>query len=113
MNARGKELTPFENFKAGFEKIIEDQAWDQGKNLTKRFAHQVDTNWTDLFWKTAGKETFDIAFIRFISNALVTSLALGGKEGIKTKQRHEAIQQLANAPESICLLYTSPSPRDS
>ncbi len=43
MNARGKPLTKFENFKAEFEKYIED-------NETKA---KLDNKWVDIFWKIA------------------------------------------------------------
>ena len=52
MNARGKQLTPFENFKSRFDKYIEKNGW--GKDITnplETFAHKIDTVWTDLFWK--------------------------------------------------------------
>jgi len=43
MNARGKPLTEFENFKAEFEKYIEDD------NLKAK----LDNQWLDIFWKLA------------------------------------------------------------
>ena len=63
MNARGKALTDFENFKARFEKHIKENEFEkelslkeankeQWKELTeKTFSHRIDTIWTDLFWK--------------------------------------------------------------
>jgi hypothetical protein len=43
MNARGKPLTEFENFKAEFEKYIDD-------DVTKA---KLDNGWLDIFWKIA------------------------------------------------------------
>ncbi|MDL2313105.1 DUF262 domain-containing protein [Bacteroidales bacterium OttesenSCG-928-B11] len=64
MNARGKQLTPFENFKSRFEKHIEQNGWEKDlivqetdtgevkrEKLSKQFKYKIDTIWTDLFWK--------------------------------------------------------------
>lgn len=52
MNARGKALTPFENFKSRFEKHIKENGWEKEiTNPQETFAHKIDTVWTDLFWK--------------------------------------------------------------
>jgi len=52
MNARGKQLTAFENFKSRFEKYIEIGQWEQEiTNTENTFAHKIDSTWTDLFWK--------------------------------------------------------------
>jgi len=47
MNARGKPLTPFENFKANFEAILENV----DKNLKNEFSNKIDKEWIDIFWK--------------------------------------------------------------
>jgi len=64
MNARGKPLTTFENFKAKFEQHIGTLKWgkaDQRKLTFEAkerklypkdyFAHKIDTIWANLFWK--------------------------------------------------------------
>lgn len=52
MNARGKALTPFENFKSRLEKHIKENGWEKDiTNPQETFAHKIDTVWTDLFWK--------------------------------------------------------------
>jgi hypothetical protein len=69
MNARGKQLTPFEEFKSRFEKHIKDNEWESElkpgendneeiirKKLDKTFYHKIDTDWTDLFWKYKEKK---------------------------------------------------------
>jgi hypothetical protein len=61
MNSRGKPLTPFETFKARFEKAIRhsDRADD--------FAHKVDGAWSDLLWPFHGGDNIvDDEFIRYI-----------------------------------------------
>jgi len=51
MNARGKALTPFENFKSRFGRHIENSGWEKELNNPKEaFIHKIDTVWTDLFW---------------------------------------------------------------
>ena len=57
MNSRGKELTPFENFKARFEQLLGEEDSD--------FCSKIDNEWTELFWEY--KENNDISkpFLRF------------------------------------------------
>lgn len=50
MNARGKLLSPFENFKAIFEKRINDEDWEENMDYTSKFEYKIDTIWTDFFW---------------------------------------------------------------
>lgn len=56
MNARGKALTPFENFKSRFGEHIKKNVWEKEKtNPQETFSHKIDTVWTDLFWKYRDK----------------------------------------------------------
>jgi len=96
MNARGKLLTPFENFKALFQKHIEDNKWDEGKHFSDSFACKVDTKWTDLFWKHRKNERIDDAFIRFISTILMIQTVLE-----KSEDRLEKIALLQRKPDSV------------
>lgn len=48
MNARGKVLTDFENFKAKFENFLRENNAD--KALLERFIKSIDGTWCDLFW---------------------------------------------------------------
>jgi hypothetical protein len=80
MNARGKPLTPFENFKAKFEQQIKSFKceWTSYKlNFKKEpvngyqyFIHKIDTDWADIFWgyrNTFSKDdTFDDELMNFI-----------------------------------------------
>lgn len=62
MNARGKPLTSFENFKAKFEQQIKQPGFNTSDyslvvNGNKRkvqlheyFSHKIDTDWANLFW---------------------------------------------------------------
>lgn len=72
MNARGKLLTTFENFKAGFEKIIRDNDWEKEVNIENQFELKIDTTWTDLFWKNFRKNnSIDNSYVNFISTILM------------------------------------------
>ena len=56
MNARGKQLTAFENFKADLIGYIrkqaeEDTQWEGLLNPKEGIPIKLDTTWTDLFWK--------------------------------------------------------------
>ena len=62
MNARGKPLTPFENFKAHFEQLL-------GKvdiNLENEFSKKIDKEWVDVFWNYKDKNfLIDEAFMNY------------------------------------------------
>lgn len=63
MNARGKILTPFENFKARYEQFLDEifpidsslklRTVSESPNVSVReyFSKQIDTQWADLFWQ--------------------------------------------------------------
>ena len=96
MNARGKELTEFEIFKAKFEQHIEEQKWEVGIKETEKFSHKVDTKWTDLFWKYRDNENkIDDAFMRFITSVAIILRAQQGK-GDKREESKKRIKILHN-----------------
>jgi len=64
LNARGRPLTDFENFKAELVKYIEKAADDKTMSLKippKKYKMQLDGQWTDLIWHLTdgNKENFD------------------------------------------------------
>jgi hypothetical protein len=62
MNYRGKPLTPFEHFKANFEKLIKAVSAD----LYKEFIFKIDNDWTDILWKYRGKNNIiDDEFMKY------------------------------------------------
>jgi hypothetical protein len=108
MNARGKQLTAFENFKADLIGYIKDKAadtkeleeadaveWEALLNVKDGLPLKMDTIWTDIFWrnKSVGISTEDgsvamsnqidgifLAFInRFFWDALFTEKDSSGK----------------------------------
>lgn len=77
MNARGKQLTSFENFKADFigyieEKAKEDDAWGKFLNTEKGIPIKLDTEWTDVFWKNRDSNgEIDRIFFAFLNRYLL------------------------------------------
>ncbi|MFJ7970189.1 DUF262 domain-containing protein [Psychrobacillus sp. NPDC096389] len=82
MNARGKALTDFENFKAQFEQILEGEGFQKE---SKEFSHLLDSKWTDLLWGyRASDNTIDKVFVNLFS--FITS-ALASKEVLEKDPR--------------------------
>ena len=62
MNARGKPLTEFENFKAKFEQFLSEK----NEELKKEFEIKIDNQWTDFFWNYKDKNyLIDKAFMNY------------------------------------------------
>jgi hypothetical protein len=98
MNARGKQLTDFENFKADLINWIRDEknANSEFKNEVSEngrkmpyhlsFATKLDNNWTHIFWGYINKSTIestniDIYYLRFwnrflLNNYIISSIDL-------------------------------------
>lgn len=74
MNARGKQLTSFENFKANFIQLI-DKHFKNKKlehpikgeiSYSGYFSYKIEKEWTDLFWAFRGdKKTTDEGFSNY------------------------------------------------
>ena len=96
MNARGKLLSPFENFKASFQKLINENNWELNTDFIETFACKVDTVWTDLFWNHRKQNTIDEAFIRFIATVLMIRKAIE-----KSEDRLSVISKLQENPNSV------------
>jgi hypothetical protein len=95
MNARGKQLTPFENFKADLIGYIEQQAkdekndkkeeWNNLLDVYKGIPILLDTDWMDIFWKNKS-ENYQIdeiyyAFLnRFFWNYYVSKIKETGSK---------------------------------
>ena len=82
MNARGKPLTEFENFKARYESVLESLFAKETRTIdgqrlpvAKYFARQMDTKWADFFWthRDEGTNLYDkVVMNLFRTVALVT-----------------------------------------
>jgi hypothetical protein len=63
MNSRGKPLTPFETFKARFEKALTETDRDQADHV----ARKIDGAWSDLLWPIHGGDNLiDDEFLRYL-----------------------------------------------
>ncbi|WP_369769464.1 DUF262 domain-containing protein [Flavobacterium sp. WC2416] len=75
MNARGKALTSFENFKADLVGYIDKKEWDKDKTEANKISHKLDTSWTDIFWKNKSEEhKIDNIYFSFINSYFLNSL---------------------------------------
>ena len=104
MNARGKHLTDFENFKAKFEQYIKQAIYktdENGKEILENgekiilkdnwekeitnpketFAHKIDTDWANLFWnyRDKTKNIFDEQLLNFFRTMAVINYTLKKK----------------------------------
>lgn len=97
MNARGKLLTPFENFKASFKKHISEKGWENDKDINDHFLFKIDTCWTDFFWAEFKRNySVDDSFMRLIS---VIAMIRNSLE--KSEDRLHVIGNLHEFPNSI------------
>lgn len=72
MNARGKQLTPFENFKADLIGYIEQQAkeneeWKKLLDAYRGIPILLDTDWMDIFWKNKSNYEIDEIYYAFLN----------------------------------------------
>ena len=79
MNARGRQLTDFENFKADFAEYIQKEGAGQD------YLNLIDNAWTDIFWansKVKGHidEIFFAFFNRYFCNKFIISCDKSNKE---------------------------------
>lgn len=96
MNARGKPLTVFENFKAKIEQFIKSYAepWPEYRlsfregrvNGYEYFIHKIDTDWADLFWPYRNvctqDNTFDDEFMNFFRLIIMYQCLLNNRSSI-------------------------------
>lgn len=68
MNARGKQLTSFENFKADLVGYIRDNNWTDLLDAKKGIPIKMDTTWTDIFWKSRSTDNrIDEIYFAFLN----------------------------------------------
>jgi len=105
MNARGKALTEFENFKAKFEQFLEEKDED----LKKEFEIKIDNEWTDFFWDYKDKNyLIDSAFMNYFY--YITEM-LYNKKNIESKSLNEinfkTIENIYSDIDNIRFLFKS------
>lgn len=75
MNARGKQLTSFENFKADLVGFIKKEKLEEESNPLETFAHKLDADWTDIFWKYRSSEhRIDDIYFTFLNRFILNNL---------------------------------------
>lgn len=87
MNARGKQLTDFENFKADLVRWIQNQT-NLSQEEKNKYAKELDNDWTDIFWNCAKedlKEDFDgkidASYFAFFNRFVLNELCLKKEKG--------------------------------
>jgi hypothetical protein len=101
MNARGKPLTDFENFKARFENFLAEKH-PEIKNI---FSQKVDMQWTEMFWNDAQTKT-DAAFMNYIDYITEIGYYLQSTHPLEVNSADLKFNVFANA-ENINFLITS------
>lgn len=88
MNARGKKLTDFENFKADWVSHIQNEGafsspctLDERKLFSQYYPEQIDNAWTDVFWNNAKKGSsfngnIDDIFFSFLNRYVLNCICL-------------------------------------
>ena len=90
MNARGKPLTSFENFKADLVGFMKSKNEENYNNVEwsisdiRSFKHKLDTVWTDIFWKNKSIDyKIDAIYFTFLNryflNKLISAKKSDGK----------------------------------
>lgn len=105
MNARGRLLTPFENFKASLQKLVNDKRWEQDMPFPVTFAAKIDTRWADYFWnKYRDKnDSIDTSQMKFITAIIMNCMALD-KAALGKDDRLQTLQRLNENNKDIRLL---------
>ncbi|RJS61765.1 DUF262 domain-containing protein [Bacillus sp. PK3_68] len=95
MNARGKPLTPFENFKAKLQAYME-QLVSQDKittHFSKQLLLKMDNQWADFFWENQ-KKLYNQAYLQFIQVVITNQLALH-------KENNERVSMLVSQEHAV------------
>lgn len=99
MNARGKQLSNFENFKASLVKRINDEQWESEEKVEKTFSYKMDTTYTDLFWKYRGDvNVIDYEVTNFFAGMAMIGYVLKEKNSEAQQKR---AQELFSNPLSV------------
>lgn len=92
MNARGKLLTTFENFKATLEKKINDDNWEDNIQYIEKFEYKIDTIWTDFFWNNFRQNnSIDLALLNLFSTILMNRQSI-----LRDKETEERINIISS-----------------
>lgn len=98
MNARGLQLSPFENFKADLTNFVSNFDFHDFNNLVPlyrkgaseevafsfNFSVKLDAKWVDLFWKK-GADDLDEAYMSFFSRFFACKYIVDSKDDVSDK----------------------------
>lgn len=100
MNARGRLLTTFENFKASIEKKLHESTWEKGIDVKDKFNIKIDGQWTDFFWNNFKVGTsIDEAFVRFFAFVFMVDSTFN--KNLNTDDRNEIVRHLQDSSHNI------------
>lgn len=104
MNARGLQLSSFENFKADLTNFISNKEFEDFKQLVPlykkdstdevefnfNFSVKLDAKWIDIFWKK-GFENFDAAYMSFFSRFFAAKYIIATKDIVSDRDMRQDI----------------------
>jgi len=102
MNARGLQLTPFENFKAALTHYIEKSNYSSFKTLVPlyhkesgekvefsyNFSVKLDAKWIDIFWQR-GAANFDASYMSFFTRFFACKYIIATKESVSNRDMRD------------------------
>ena len=96
MNARGKQLTDFENFKADLIDFAPNSDCPQVKLLNPETASLIDNEWTDVFWNVAKQSEVyqvDAIYFKFLRDYLLAKLIADSSHSVTDLQSNKFYQE--------------------
>lgn len=103
MNARGKQLTDFENFKADLIGYAPDENRPDDKLFDYKHASLIDNEWTDVFWKNASSKgvfKVDDIYYKFLRRYFLDRLIATTPHNAQEAQQHTLYQDLYKGKEN-------------
>lgn len=103
MNARGKQLTNFENFKADLIGYAPDEDHPNDKLFNHETASLMDNEWTDVFWKDASAKGIfivDDIYFRFLRRYFLDRLIANPSRNVQETQQVMLYQDLYKGKEN-------------
>ena len=103
MNARGKQLTDFENFKADLIGYAPDEDHPNDKLFNHESASLIDNEWTDVFWKDAsakGVFKVDDIYFKFLRRYFLDRLIATTSHNVQETQQAILYQDLYKGKEN-------------
>lgn len=102
MNARGLQLSPFENFKADLINFINNKEYEPYRAIVPlykkdsediagfdfNFSVKLDAKWIDIFWKK-GYENFDAAYMSFFSRFFACKYIVATKDVVSDRDMRQ------------------------